>query len=238
MRTVARAERGFTLIELVVAMSVLVLLLTVTVMSADAVTGQKAKSASAELAGAIRSLYDTAALTGKTCRLVFELPAEGDDEGAATYSAQCAVGAITTSRDRDTLLRDAARSTEEDSRRTEREQREAEARRASDSPSGEPSLEDLMAQEQQRVEAQSRFEEYRDSEIPERKLPAAVRLSVWTKHQREAATSGTAYLYFFPQGYTERAQIGVRQGNNAWTVTVAPLTGKTGVVAELLEVPR
>jgi general secretion pathway protein H len=96
----------------------------------------------------------------------------------------------------------------------------------------------MMAQEQDRVQAQSRFEDYRDPELLPRQLPSAVRLSVWTRHQREPATSGVAFLYFFPQGDTERAQIGLRQGSNAWTVSVAPLTGKTSVVDEALEVPR
>jgi general secretion pathway protein H len=49
---------------------------------------------------------------------------------------------------------------------------------------------------------------------------------------------GTAYLYFFPQGYTERAQVWVRQGSNTWTVTVSPLTGKTIIHNGELEVPR
>src|SRR5262245_31855442 len=94
-------ERGLTLIELVVAMSIVILLLSLTVLAADAITGAKAKSAAGELAGTIRSLYDTASLTGKTCRLVFQLPGEREEGGAVSYSAECAQGAVTTSRDRD-----------------------------------------------------------------------------------------------------------------------------------------
>jgi general secretion pathway protein H len=30
----------------------------------------------------------------------------------------------------------------------------------------------------------------------------------------------------------------VRQGDNVWTLTVSPLTGKVNIVAEELEVPR
>src|SRR5512138_1182543 len=92
-------ERGLTLIELVVAMSIVMLLVTLTVVSVDAITGQKAKSTTGELAGTIRSLYDTASLTGRTCRLVFELPGEREEDGAVRVSAECAQGAVTTSRD-------------------------------------------------------------------------------------------------------------------------------------------
>ena len=50
--------------------------------------------------------------------------------------------------------------------------------------------------------------------------------------------SGLAYLYFFPQGYTERAQVYVRQGNNVWTLPVSPLTGQASIVGGELEVPK
>ena len=63
-------------------------------------------------------------------------------------------------------------------------------------------------------------------------------MSVWTRHQKTAVEQGVAYLYFFPQGYTEKAHVYVRQGDNVWTLTVSPLTGKVSVVAEELEVPR
>src|SRR5258706_4470253 len=100
-------ERGLTLIELVVAMTIVILLITMTVLSADALTGQKAKSAAGELAATIRSLYDTASLTGKTCRMVFQLPGEREEAGAVKVSAECAQGAVTTTRDREELLRQA-----------------------------------------------------------------------------------------------------------------------------------
>ena len=59
-----------------------------------------------------------------------------------------------------------------------------------------------------------------------------------TRQQREPTEKGLAYLYFFPQGFTERAQVYVRQGDNVWTLRVQPLTGKVDVVGEALEVPR
>ena len=49
---------------------------------------------------------------------------------------------------------------------------------------------------------------------------------------------GQAYLYFFPQGYTERAQIYVSSGSTVYTLKVQPLTGKVKVAPEELELPR
>ncbi len=96
--------RGFTLIELGVALVVVVLLMAAVVMSVGAITGARAKQAAGELSGTIRSLYDTAALSGKTCRLAFSLPAQADDSGQVQYWAECASKGVTTSRDRDTAL--------------------------------------------------------------------------------------------------------------------------------------
>jgi general secretion pathway protein H len=233
-------ERGLTLIELVVAMSIVILLITMTVFSANALTGQRAKSTAAELAGTIRSLYDTASLTGKTCRLVFQLPPERDPDGEVRVSAECAQGAVTTSRDREEVLRQAGveldQSRKESARDRERRQ-DAERDRRSRRDDDEQNLQDLMAEEKGRVEAAARFEGFEDTKVKPQALPSSLRVSVWTRHQREPARSGVAYLYFFPQGFTEQAQVTVRQGNNAWTVSVSPLTGKTSVVDRELEVP-
>ena len=79
---------GLTLIEIVVALSIITLLFAGVVMSVGALTGAKAKESSTELAGTIRSLYDTAALSGRTCRLVFTLPPEKDDETPVTWRAE------------------------------------------------------------------------------------------------------------------------------------------------------
>ena len=235
-------ERGLTLIELVVAMSIVTLLITLTVISADALTGAKAKSAASELAGTIRSLYDTASLTGKTCRLVFQLPSERDEDGEAVVSAECAQGAVTTSRDRDEVLRQArvdsdrlSKETDRDRERRREEEEEERGRRRGDD---ERNLQDLMAEEKERVESAARFQGFEDPQVKPHAFPSSVKVSVWTRHQREPARSGVAYLYFFPQGFTEQAQVALRQGNSVWTVTVAPLTGKTGVVDRELEVPR
>ena len=96
----ARKARGLTLIELVVALGIVVVLFAAVVYGVGALTGAKAKEASAELAGTIRALYDTAALSGKTCRLVFELPQKNDEDGAVRYHAECAKGSITAGADR------------------------------------------------------------------------------------------------------------------------------------------
>jgi len=224
-----------TLIELSIALAIVAILFSAVVITIGALTGTKAKSSAAELAGVIRSLYDSAGLRGKTCRLVFQLPTARQDE-PVRYWAECAAGNVTTSRGRDDLLQQDRQRLAELASRPQASQ--APETRPPSSSTYQPNLQDLMAQERDRVEAAARFSVYTAPEITPRQLPSSVKLSVWTKHQRQAVSSGIAYLYFFPQGFTEKALIFVGQGNNVWTISVQPLTGKAIVVGEQLEVPR
>jgi general secretion pathway protein H len=228
-----RSQRGLTLIEICIALLIASVLFAAVVVSVGAITGTKAKSSAAELAGVIRSLYDTAALSGKTCRLVFEIPGPKSQE-PARYHAECAESGVTTSRDRDSAIRDENQA-RDDEKRLGKDSRHNFTQSNS---GGAPSLQDLMEQEEHRVEQAAKFSAYTGEEITPRELPSSVSLSVWTRQQKTAADQGVAYLYFFPQGYTEKAQVYVRQGDNVWTLVVSPLTGKVNIVAEELEVPR
>lgn len=215
-----------TLIEIAIVLGIVAVLMGATVMGLGAVTGAKAKGAAGELSGVIRSLYDTAALTGHTCRLVFQLPKSKDDDSDARYWAECAKTGITASKDRDSALRDADQAARD----------KAEGRVPT--TDSEENVEDLEAQEKAKVAARTRFSKYTTDEIRPRKL-SGVRISVWTDHQTKAVSTGLAYLYFFPQGYTERAYVYVRQGEkNVWTIEVSPLTGKTKIVGRAVEVPN
>ncbi|NMO21591.1 type II secretion system protein [Pyxidicoccus fallax] len=233
-----RAQRGLTLIEISVAIIIVAMLFSAAVMGIGSITGAKAKGSAGELAGLIRSLYDSAALRGQTCRLVFEIP-DPKSEEPTRYHAECAEGSVTTARDRDTALREENRDREQQERTNSR-RAGGETRRNYMVSSGtdSPSPQELMEGEKQRVESLSRFSSYTSEEIPARELPADVRVSVWTRQQREPVESGVAYLYFFPQGYTEKAYVYVSQGDNTWTLDVSPLTGKVQITAEALEVPR
>lgn len=228
-----RRQRGLTLIEITVALGIVVVLFASVVWGVGALTGAKAKESSAQLAGTIRSLYDTAALSGKTCRLVFELPQARDEDGAVSWRAECAKGAITAGAKRDDELREAASKRGKD----KVEDRDDRRFRRMDSDEA-PSVQELQAREKERVEEAAKFSEFSSDDVIEKTLPSNVRVEVWTSKQRQPVKNGPAYLYFFPQGYTERAQIWVRQGNNTWTLTISPLTGKTVIHNEDLEVPR
>jgi general secretion pathway protein H len=242
-----RVHRGFTLIELMVALAVAGTLFAALVLGLGALTGARARKAMGELGAAARSLYDTAALTGNTCRLVFLLPR--DDSSEFAYRAECAHGPVTTSMDRDQEIRDATKAAVEAYRKNSRGGSRAvdPARPPPPGPSysGYPAtpgssgstLLDVLDSEKVRVERAAAFSAFSSPEIEPRKM-SGVKVSVWTAHQKAKIDTGLAYLYFFPQGYTERAQVTVRQGNNVWTLLISPITGRTSIVDGEPEIPK
>jgi len=242
-----RAHRGFTIIELMVAMAVAALLFAALILGLGALTGARARKAMGELGGATRSLYDTAALSGNTCRLVLLLPS--DDSAEFSYRAECANGPVTSAMDRDQEIRDATKAAVEAYRKGSRggsrsstpppDPRAASGAYGSYGQYGSSgsTLLDVLDSEKARVEKAAAFSAFTTSEIQPRKM-SGVRVSVWTSHQRAKIDTGLAYLYFFPQGYTERAQVTVRQGKNVWTLLVSPITGRTSIVDGEPEIPK
>ncbi len=91
-----------------------------------------------------------------------------------------------------------------------------------------------------RLLARTSFGEYSDRQVRRRELPSGASFAeAWAEHQREAQTKGIAYVYFYPQGQAERAQVVVADGGgNAYTVLLQPLTGRARVVSGRREVPR
>jgi general secretion pathway protein H len=221
-----------------IVIAVIALITGGAIMSIGSLLGTKAKEASVELSGTIRLLYDSAALTGRTCRLVFTLPDVKDLEGRVKYKAECAKGALAARRDRDTELKDLDKLEKERARKSASQLKAEDNKYKSLLSATNPTLQELQSREKLRVEEEAKYASFASAEISERTFPASVRLSVWTRHQREAVKSGTAYLYFFPAGFTERSQIVVTQGSNAWTLVVSSLTGRVNVVSDALEVPK
>jgi general secretion pathway protein H len=175
----------------------------------SAVTGANARSAAGEPAGAARYLFDTAALRHQTCRLTLDLD-------HAAWWAEC-------TKDRYYAPRSgrAARHEEEDDR------------------SLEDRFPDERDAEKRRLLAKATFAQFDDRLAKKRGLPGSAHFEeVWSQHQKEALTRGLAYVYFYPQGQSERAHIPIVDGDNAYTVVTEAFTGHARVVTGKLEVPR
>ena len=93
--------------------------------------------------------------------------------------------------------------------------------------------------EKRKFLARAKFAEFKDRQVQKRKLKGGAAFEkVWTPRQRDPQAKGKAYVYFYPQGQADRAQIPVSDGTNAYTVMTQPLTGRARVVTGIPEAPR
>ena len=70
-------------------------------------------------------------------------------------------------------------------------------------------------------------------------LPSGIRFGkVWTGHQEEPFTSGVAYLHFFKGGWSEPAQIELTDEDDYITLKVSPLTGRVRTYQKQLDDPE
>jgi general secretion pathway protein H len=89
-----RTARGFTLIELLIVVSLVALLAGLAAPALGSLTGANAREAAGRLSGAMRYMFDTAALRHTTCRIALDL-----DQRA--WWAECAPSAASIARDPD-----------------------------------------------------------------------------------------------------------------------------------------
>ncbi len=204
--------RGFTLIEVLITVAVIGVMALAAAPAVNAFTGANARSSAAEIAGAYRYLFDTAALRHQTCRMVLDMDhqewwAECTEPGPGGRRGQPVMGKDGVAEDDEAAL----------------------AKGFSDEPDAD----------KRRFLARARFAEFKDRQVGKRKLKGGSAFEkIWTPRQRDPQTKGKAYVYFYPQGQGDRAQIPVADGGNAYTVVTQPLTGRARVVSGIPEVPR
>jgi general secretion pathway protein H len=84
----------------------------------------------------------------------------------------------------------------------------------------------------------AKFQTFKDTTLPQVKLGHAQLFDVFTPRQREPYRKGRAYLYFFPDGHTERAIVRLHDGDDFYSLVVHPLTGRVEVMSGKVDIPR
>jgi general secretion pathway protein H len=97
---------------------------------------------------------------------------------------------------------------------------------------------DLTDAEKMKRKVMKRIQFASSQAVPPQKLKGNLTIeSVWTSHQEDKYTKGVAYLYFFPSGTSESANIVLRYGDDFYTVQLSPLAGKVKVLGKKAELP-
>ena len=201
---------GFSLVEMLVVLAVVGLALGATAVSFRSLHRQSARATAGQMSSGIRYLYDRAITTGSYYRLVIDL-------GSQTYWAE-------TSDTRFFLARG-----KEDSKKG----------RAPDLDAALKKLDDEEKRKQLNITGvaaklqpppmpkRARFESFKDASLPKVTMRGARVRDIYTRRQNEPYTDGKAYLYFFPDGHTEKALIHVVDDEgDVYTLVVQPLTGR------------
>ncbi|MEI6806148.1 MAG: prepilin-type N-terminal cleavage/methylation domain-containing protein [Myxococcaceae bacterium] len=199
MSETGKNKRGFSLIEIMVVLLLVGVFTAIAIPTFRSINGSKLKSTANQLQGLIRDTYARASLSGKTCRIVFDMDKKEYwiEESADTVKVK-------------------NKEQDEDAKRDR--ERDPEVAKLAKPPEFK-AVEDELGEKQ--------------------KLPEDIYFrSIWIDRFEERANKGQIALYFFPDGYTEEAQIIIAddpEGKRLYNLVVEPLTG--AVVIEDQELP-
>ena len=215
-----------TLIEIMVVVAILALASGAAVFGLRSVGRAGLRGTSMQLAAAIRYCYDRSITTNGYYRLVLDFDKN-------SYWAE---------RSEDKMLL---------SRNKERAPGKGQA---FDQEAADKERDALIAEEEQRLRERGqglgialeppprpkrpKFQTFQDAAVKQVKLKKVRLFDVYTPRQREPYKKGRAYLYFFPDGHTERALVRLAEGEEFYSLQVSPLTGKVDVTSGRVEPER
>ena len=223
-------ERGFTLIELVIAMGIVVMLVSVTVPALNNLGRANLRKTARTLSYLVQSTYDSAALEGRIYRIVFNLDESSirvESTAERLSIAQGSNALVASVSQMDTITRGSELPIG-GGVDLSGELEERPALREADAMSGLLGMGKLMGK------AAGKSFEPVETEV---KVENGVQImDIWTETMELAESKGEVSLYFFPTGFTQDALIHFSsESGEAYTVKVAALTGRARVYSEYVE---
>lgn len=228
------AARGFTLVEMTIVVAIFAIAASVMVMGTSNLTLADLRASASKLSGVVRSVYDEAALTGQTYRLLLDfdskvikvasteqvLNLEPDSNVLAQASrVKSNLGAISALADEIAADMDLSGNREN---------------------MPPPALSALMGVNNLAGSNSMAADGGFTGERVVLELDDDVKLmDVWIQGMDKPAAEGHVYLYFFPHGYTQDALIHLADTHgNVFTVKIYALTGHTRIIGEYVEPPK
>jgi general secretion pathway protein H len=213
------------LIELLVGMAIMALIMGSAIYGVRALARSDLRGTSSKLAGAIRYCFDRSITTGGYFRIVLDLDnnkywAERSDERMYLVRGKEESPGKGKAFDQEAADKKKAEEEAKEKERYENSNQLA----ASLQPPPKP--------------RRAKFQTFKDAALPVVTMKSTKLFDMYTPRQREPYTTGKAYLYFFPDGHTERAVIRLNDGDEFYSLVVHPLTGRVEVKPGKYDIPR
>jgi general secretion pathway protein H len=217
-----RRVRAFSLVEIMVVITIVAMIMGASVYGFRAVTKSELRGSASKLAGAIRYCFDRSVTTGSYFRIVLDLDgnkywAERSEERMYLTAGKEKAPGRGQAFDADA---DEALKAAED-KKIDDQLRSLGGTAATLDPPPRPK--------------RAKFQTFKDATLPQVKLKRAHLMDVLTPRQPEAYQKGRAYLYFFPDGHTENAVVRLSDGDAWYSLVVHPLTGRVELRPEKVE---
>lgn len=219
-----KCKRGFTLFELIVAITIVALLMGVVISRVDDLLDLEMKKTSNKLSSTIRYLYNKSATEGIYMRLVFDMEAQ-------SYWVEA------TS---EPFLLEAA-ETVKTRKEKEEEAKEEKQAKEGETAEGAPAEEEtggLLSAAPKIPKLEIKKPTFTQTEsylLKPTKLPNNVFFKdVMTEHHTAPIEGGEAAIYFFPNGYVEHAIINLRDEDDEvfYSLETNPITGAVKIENE------
>jgi len=205
-----KSRRGFTLIEIMVTVAVIALIMGLTAFTLQDLFGEKISNTADQLSGTIKYVYNEAAVKNQYYRLLI-------DFSAHTFSVESA-------EDPFKIVATPEGTPEEPSAGAE--QKTA------------PNTEANAPAEPEEGAAAVSFNQETNFLLKPIEIPSSVRIKdVYVEHYGKKVESGKVAIYFFPNGWVEKAVINLtdEKEENFYSIEVFPATGRSKIRSEYFE---